>query len=145
MGSLGNWYALHGVLPEDEERSPWQPFHVQKGFKPTDSIASVFFGGWYTHAGVRAARHLEGEDAARARRPSSSTARRCWVLDPIVARGFVDRGFDTKEKLIDWCAENALLTAREYWDNQWIQTCSGRGPWPASSRMRRGSRPNPTT
>jgi hypothetical protein len=23
--------------------------------------------------------------------------------------------------LIDWCAENALLTAREYWDNQSIQ------------------------
>ena len=44
-----------------------------------------------------------------------------FVMDPIVARGFVDLGFDTKEKLIDWCAENALLTAREYWDNQWIQ------------------------
>jgi hypothetical protein len=43
-------------------------------------------------------------------------------MDPIVARGFVDLGFDTKEKLIDWLAENALMTAREYWDNQWIQT-----------------------
>ena len=42
-------------------------------------------------------------------------------MDPIVARGFVDLGFD-KEKLIEWCAENALLPAREYWDNQWIQT-----------------------
>jgi hypothetical protein len=42
------------------------------------------------------------------------------VMDPIVARGFVELGFD-KQKLIDWCAENALLTAREYWDNQWIQ------------------------
>src|SRR6266540_668701 len=51
MGSLGNWYAYTAVLPEAEERSPWQPLHVQKGFKPTDSIASVFFGGWYTHAG----------------------------------------------------------------------------------------------
>jgi hypothetical protein len=44
-----------------------------------------------------------------------------FVMDPIVARGFVDLGFDTKEKLIDWCADNALLTAREYWDNQSIQ------------------------
>ena len=42
-------------------------------------------------------------------------------MDPIVARGFVDLGFDTKEKLIAWCADNALMTAREYWDNQWIQ------------------------
>jgi hypothetical protein len=44
-----------------------------------------------------------------------------FVMDPIVARGFVDLGFDTKEKLIVWCADNALMTAREYWDNQWIQ------------------------
>ena len=44
-----------------------------------------------------------------------------FVMDPIVARGFVDLGFDTKEKLIAWCADNALMTAREYWDNQWIQ------------------------
>ena len=29
------------------------------------------------------------------------------MLDPIVARLFVDLGFDTKEKLIEWCAENA--------------------------------------
>jgi hypothetical protein len=44
-----------------------------------------------------------------------------FVMDPIVARGFVDLGYDTKEKLIAWCADNALMTAREYWDNQWIQ------------------------
>jgi hypothetical protein len=44
-----------------------------------------------------------------------------FVMDPIVARGFIDLGFDTKEKLIAWCADNALMTAREYWDNQWIQ------------------------
>ena len=34
-------------------------------------------------------------------------------MDPIVARGFVELGFDTKQKLIDWCAENAKLTARD--------------------------------
>src|SRR5260370_40885954 len=51
MGSLGNWYAYTAVLPEAEERSPWQPLHVQKNFEPTASIASVFFGAWYTHAG----------------------------------------------------------------------------------------------
>ena len=39
-----------------------------------------------------------------------------------MARGFVDRGFETKQKLIDWCVEHARLPAREYWDNQWIQT-----------------------
>ncbi|MGZ5897006.1 MAG: UGSC family (seleno)protein, partial [Xanthobacteraceae bacterium] len=51
MGSLGNWLAYTACFPEAEERSPWEPFHVQHGFKPTDSTVSVFFGGWYTQSG----------------------------------------------------------------------------------------------
>jgi hypothetical protein len=42
-------------------------------------------------------------------------------MDPIVARLFNDMGYD-KQKLIAWCAENAQLPAREYWDDQWVQT-----------------------
>jgi hypothetical protein len=120
MGSMGNWYAYTSVLPEAEERSPWQPLHVQLGFKPTDSVASIFFGGWYTHAGYgpRATWQQKLRHALAAVEQYSPPL---FVMDPIVARGFVDLGFDTKEKLIDWCAENALLTAREYWDNQSIQ------------------------
>jgi hypothetical protein len=44
------------------------------------------------------------------------------VLDPIVARLFQSRGIDSKQDLIDWCAENARLPARDYWDDQWMQT-----------------------
>src|SRR6202007_1186683 len=43
------------------------------------------------------------------------------VMDPIVARLFVERGMDTKQKVIAWGAENARLPAREYWDDQWVQ------------------------
>jgi hypothetical protein len=43
-------------------------------------------------------------------------------LDPIVARLFKGKGIDSKLKLIDWCAQNARLPAREYWDDQWVQT-----------------------
>jgi len=38
-----------------------------------------------------------------------------------VARGFQDLGYD-KKKLSAWCAEHAKLTARDYWDDQWVQT-----------------------
>ena len=45
-----------------------------------------------------------------------------FLLDPIAARQFIDRGgFDTKEKLIEWVYENALMPAGEYWDYQLIQ------------------------
>ncbi len=120
MGSLGNWYAYTAALPEAEERSPWRPLHVQQGFKPTDSVATVFFGGWYTHAGYgpRATWQQKMRHCLAAVEQYSPPL---LVIDPIAARGFSDLGFDTKEKLIEWCADNGRLTAREYWDNQWIQ------------------------
>ena len=45
MGSQGNNYAYNSVtFAENEERSPWTPFHVQHGFKPADSTVSIFTG-----------------------------------------------------------------------------------------------------
>ena len=138
MGSSGNWYAYTAVLPEAEERSPWQPLHVQKGFKATESIATVFFGGWYTHAGY-GPRATWKEKMRHALAAVEQYSPPLFVMDPIVARGFVNLGFDTKEKLIDWCADNALLTTREYWDNQSIQLLRPKavaGIEPYASRLR---------
>jgi hypothetical protein len=120
MGSLGNWYSYTAVLPEAEERSPWQPLHVQHGFKPTESVATVFFGGWYTHAGY-GPRATWKEKMRHMLAAVEQYSPPLVVMDPIAARGFVELGFDTKEKLIDWLAENGVMTAREYWDNQWTQ------------------------
>ncbi|HEU4341753.1 MAG TPA: UGSC family (seleno)protein [Candidatus Binatia bacterium] len=123
MGSQGNNYAYNSVtFAENEERSPWEPFHVQHGFKPTDSTASIFTGcrstaftlgvrekHWRQHVGNM----LRGMDAHSA--PT-------FLLDPIAAKQFIDRGgFDTKEKFIQWIYENALMPAGEYWDYQLIQ------------------------
>src|SRR3984885_5382849 len=45
MGSQGNSYGYNNItFAENEERSPWEPLHVQKGFKPIDSTVSIFFG-----------------------------------------------------------------------------------------------------
>ena len=112
--------------------------------RPTASPPSSSAGGIRT-AGYGPQRHLAGEDAAHASRRSSSYSPPLLVMDPIAARGFVELGFDTKEKLIDWCAENGLLTAREYWDNQWTQYSDAA----ARSRRRRAVRvaaqaPSPT-
>lgn len=121
MGSLGNWYAYSATLAEAEERSPWQPLHVQKGFKPEDSVASVFLGGWYTQS-VFGPRATWQERFRRCLTAAEQYNPPLLVLDPIAARGFVELGFDSKEKLIAWCEENAVEPAREYWDNQWAQT-----------------------
>ena len=45
LGSQGNNYAYNSVtFAENEERSPWEPFHVQHGFKREQSVVSVFSG-----------------------------------------------------------------------------------------------------
>src|SRR5919106_3646097 len=45
MGSQGNNYMYNSVtFAENEERSPWEPFHVQQGLRTTDSAVSVWSG-----------------------------------------------------------------------------------------------------
>ena len=92
-----------------------------KGFKTEDSVVSVFFGGRYTIAGF-GPRQTWQQEFRRAFAACEQHLAPLIVMDPICARGFVDLGFDTKEKLIAWFADHARLSAREYWDNQWIQT-----------------------
>ena len=121
MGSQGNFLTYNSTFAENEQASPWDPFHVQHGFKPGDSTVSLFLGGWYTIFGG-GPRETWQEKFTRSLQACDPYTGPIIALDPLVARGFFDRGFDTKEKLIDWCVEHATLPAREYWDNQWIQT-----------------------
>jgi hypothetical protein len=121
MGTLGNAYNYSAAFAEAEDRSPWQPFHVQQGFKPADSTVSVFFGGRYTTSGF-GPRETWKEKFVRCITAGDHNQAPLIVMDPIVARLFVEMGFDTKEKLSQWCSENALMSAREYWDDQWVQT-----------------------
>lgn len=45
LGSMGNNYAYNSItFAENEEASPWEPFHVRHGFRPYDSTVSVFGG-----------------------------------------------------------------------------------------------------
>jgi hypothetical protein len=123
MGSMGNNYAYNSItFAENEERSPWEPFHVSKGFKPTDSTVSVFGGCRHT-AFTLGLREAHWQDHVRNMlRGMDPREHPTFVLDPITARLFIDRGgFDTKQKLIDWIYDNACMPAGEYWDYQLIQ------------------------
>src|SRR5207237_703998 len=43
LGSQGNNYAYNSIcFAENEERSPWEPLHLSKGFKSSDSTVSAF-------------------------------------------------------------------------------------------------------
>jgi hypothetical protein len=121
MGSFGNWLNYSACFPEAEERSPWAPFHVAKGFRKEESVASLFFGGRYMLAGF-GPRETWKEEFRRAFAGCEQHLAPLFVMDPLCARGFVERGFDTREKLARWFSENGRMSAREYWDNEWVQT-----------------------
>ena len=121
MGSMGNSLSYSAVYPEHEERSPWEPLHVQYGARPEENTAAIFFGGWYTLSGF-GPRDTWEDTFSRSLAACDAFSEPVIFLDPVAAQGFVDKGFDSKRKLIDWFAEHSRLKARDYWDNQSVQT-----------------------
>jgi hypothetical protein len=121
MGSQGNFLGYNACFAENEAASPWEPFHVQHGYKAEESVVSCFMGGWYQIFGG-GPRETWEEKFARSLQACDPFTGPVVCLDPLVAGGFVDRGYDTKQKLIEKLSELSRLPAREYWDNQWIQT-----------------------
>lgn len=137
MGSQGNNYAYNSItFAENEERSPWEPFHVQHGFALTDSTVSVFTGCRATAftLGLREKHWREHiRNMLRGMDPQSPPT---LLLDPITARQCLDRGgFHAKSDLIAWLYDNARMPASEYWDYQLIQNyvypraTFGEEPW----------------
>ena len=137
MGNQGNAYAYSSLtFAENEERSPWEPFHAQHGCKPDESAVSVFSGVRATSftLGLRA-RHWR-EHVRNLLRGLDPNGPPTLLLDPIAARQFVDRGgFTKKDALIDWLHDTALMPAGEYWDYQLVQNyiypraTFGEEPW----------------
>lgn len=123
MGSQGNNYAYNSITyAENEERSPWAPLHAQHGFKASDSVVSLFRHCRTTsfQMGLREQHWRDHvQYLLRGLNPHTPPT---LVLDPIVARQFIERGgFESKEKLIRWIHDHATMPAAIYWDDQLIQ------------------------
>jgi hypothetical protein len=137
MGSQGNSYAYNSVtLAENEERSPWEPFHVQHGLAPTDSAVSVFTGCRSTAFTLGLREKYWREHVRNMLRGMDPHGPPTLLLDPITARQFIDRGgFTKKDALIDWLYDTARMPAGEYWDYQLVQNyiypraTFGEEPW----------------
>ncbi len=123
LGSQGNPlnYA-NACFAENEERSPWQPFHVQKGFKREESVASVFRGRTMSH--LLEVRHKTWREQLKNLVAGFTPTQRTsltLLLEPIAARALAEReGFDSKEKLARWFHESSLIPDEVYWDYQLV-------------------------
>jgi hypothetical protein len=123
MGNQGNSYAYNSVtFAENEERSPWEPFHLQHGGRPGESAVSVFSSVRSTAFTLGLREQYWREHVRNLLRGIDPNGPPTLLLDPIAARQFVDRGgFTKKDALIDWLHDNALMPAGEYWDYQLVQ------------------------
>ncbi|MBP1609453.1 MAG: Thiol-disulfide oxidoreductase protein [Acidobacteria bacterium] len=119
LGSQGNQLNYNNLcFPETEEGLPagWTPLHVQKGFKKSDSVVSLFSGwsfsdiAWYSplpqHEVIRGwLEHFF----------SFGTGQATLVLDPIVAADVAANGYPTKEAFAKFLAEKTGTPGWLYW------------------------------
>jgi hypothetical protein len=142
MGNQGNSYAYNSLtFAENEERSPWEPFHVQHGLPAGASAVSVFSGCRSTAFTLGLREKHWREHVGNLLRGMDPHGPPTLLLDPIAARQFVDRGgFVKKDALIDWLYDTGRMRASEYWDYQLVQNyispraTFGEEPWASKLR-----------
>jgi hypothetical protein len=120
LGSQGNPLNYCNIcFPENEERSPWEPLHVQKGFRADESVVSIFRGRGFNHLlDVKVKTWREQVlNLVTGITPIGSNL--TLILEPLAARTFKEReGFATKAELAQWIHENSLVPAKVFWDYQ---------------------------
>ena len=123
MGSMGNGYSFTNLtFAENEEASPWEPFHVEQGFARDESTVSIFGSLWHTGFTLGLREGHWRQSVERMLLGMDPLCKPLFVLDPLAARQFVERGgFDTKAALAQWASEIARIPAADYWDTQLIQ------------------------
>ena len=110
MSSQGNPSKYSFAFAENEDKSPWEPYHVSAGFKPDQSVLSLFSGGW-NHSSP-----FENADLERIARviaqydlPNGVVI----IMDPMSARRHAKKGYSKQEaEKIIW--QHATKTAAEF-------------------------------
>jgi hypothetical protein len=110
MGVMGNPMKYTMVTAENEEASPWEPLHVEYGYKKDDSTVTLSFPqSYYQHWPY-------GSDAESLLRSMVDNIQRSMrytlVITPPHARNLFREGYD-KEKIKKYIVEHKLVpTAR---------------------------------
>ena len=121
MGSLGNNLNYNNLcMAENEEELPkgWDPLHVQKGFKPNESVVSTFLGWGITHPDQSFGRpfHEQIPFWLKFVSPFSSAT---LLLDPTIIKQLKENeGFASKEGLSEWIQKNSMITVGA-WKNDY--------------------------
>jgi hypothetical protein len=125
-GSQGNSLNFNNiVIAENEARSPWTPLSVQKGFKPGESVVSIFSGlGIHAGQGAKGA-GATGKPAFDRQFSGILDTFACYfgaliVCDPLVAKDLKAQGYDTKEKLSEWLQKTNQISVADYREESFV-------------------------
>jgi hypothetical protein len=108
MGTVGNpmnWNDV--IIAENEEDSPWKPYHVRKGFKPTESVVTLC-EGWGVLSAKNSKYSVWQKDmdfpgiAKKIVNDQDGLFGALLVLNPTVANFIKEAGYDTVEKFTDY-------------------------------------------
>ncbi|MBN1189621.1 MAG: hypothetical protein JXA46_07710 [Dehalococcoidales bacterium] len=124
MGVLGNPGKYSWVMGENEENSPWEPLHVDRGFKAEDSAITLTFPQTYIQI-----MPYETDDTGILKSilynaPPLHMGVFGVLLTPTNARALASRGW-TRKSIISYIIENTRVP-RERHQNFFVQSQSER-------------------
>jgi hypothetical protein len=120
MSTLGNPGKFSYCMAENEEESPWPPFHVDLGFQATQSTVTLF--GAESPRGVSEHNARRGRDVLRAISRTLATVgtylvcssyEAIVVLCPEHVKTLQRDGF-TKEDVRDWLFQNTAIPEKAF-------------------------------
>ena len=135
MGVQGNPSNYAFTVAENEDKSPWESFSVEKGFRAADSTLSVFIGGW-SHVGnyyqMEDGLACLAKDIAVFEYPNAAVA----LIAPPRAKLIYDSGMSKQDaKTFIW--KNATATLKEFRSSGYFggliaSSIKQHGTWPKS-------------
>ncbi len=122
FSSLSNPLRYNNVtIAEAEEELPegWKPVHVSMGYKPEDSVLTIFMGWNFVNCSGSVVEHYPPHFLMRDfARVLAATGAATIIMDPSVAYQLKNtHGFQSKEALSEWLSQNAEVPAEIYWAN----------------------------
>jgi hypothetical protein len=98
MGGMGNPTKYTLVVGENEEESPWEPLHVERGFKKEDSIITMFTSGNNFNQTTAYGGDIKGilngmVDSVKGRGLGGP----CFMISPVRAQALAKAGWQKKD------------------------------------------------
>lgn len=119
QGSQGNQLDYNNcVIAEDEKNSPWEPLHVQFGYKAEESVVSLYMGPdmrqGHGAKGAGAEPAMFDQQIAFMCQSMVGGSGALTILDPLTAQRLVAQGYDNKKKLTDYVYKNTNRTVKDF-------------------------------